>query len=84
MNLQELIAVLAAVVWGILWGQFAAEYGRGAAVAATLIGGVAGMMVGWGFIENLQRMPSRYALLNAVGSVVVFLGLLLLPLVVRA
>jgi hypothetical protein len=55
-NLQELMASLAAVVWALLWWPVGRAFGWWAGAGAMVAGAFAGLLLGWLFVERLNRL----------------------------
>ncbi len=88
MTLQESFAVLAAVLWALLWGPVGRVFGWWAGAGALLLGGFAGLLLGWSFGEWVNRSQSHSNWFRAAAEVsavvagwLVFVGL---PLWVRS
>jgi hypothetical protein len=50
------MAMLAAVVWALLWQPVGRAFGWWAGAGAFLAGGAAGLLAGWLFVEWLNRL----------------------------
>jgi hypothetical protein len=55
-NLQELLATLAAVVWALLWLPVGRAFGWWVGAGAFVAGGAAGLIAGWLFGEWFNRL----------------------------
>ena len=84
-NLQELLASLAAVVWALLWWPVGREFGCWAGAGAGASGGLAGLFLGWVFVEWVNRLrpqvvPWGRTAAEAVGMGCGLVGFVALPL----
>ena len=56
MTLQELLAVIAGIIWALLWWPVGRLFGAWAGVGAFVAGGLAGLVVGWLLVEWMNHL----------------------------
>jgi len=87
MNLQELLAVIGAGLWALLWAPCGRVFGVWGTVTAVVLGGFAGLVLGWLFSEWLDRLRPDTRRLRTAVELTAILGACLtfiaLPLWVR-
>jgi hypothetical protein len=73
-TLQELMSFMAAAIWALLWWPVGRVYGWWTGASAFVIGGLAGLLVGFMLMEWINRLRPHP---NWVRTSAVFVGVLI-------
>jgi len=55
LNLQELMSMIAAVLWAFLWWPVGRQFGWWPSLGITAAGGLAGVLIGWLMMEWIDQ-----------------------------
>jgi dipeptide/tripeptide permease len=68
MTLQELLAVIAGIVWALLWQPVGRLFGWWAGAGTFVVGGLAGLVIGWLLAEWISRLRPHRNWVRTVAS----------------